>query len=219
MTQRDPARLVVLISGTGRNLQALIDAAAAGWLGAKIVRVISNRADAYGLQRAQRAGISTQVLPTASHADRDSYDADLAAAVQAADPDMVALAGFMRILSSGFVQQFAGRLVNIHPSLLPAYRGLNTHQRILDAGETRHGASVHFVSEALDAGPTILQGSVAVRRHDNTDSLAQRVMQRIETRIYPQAVALLAAGRVGLDGASVTLDDKQLEGPIHVDCD
>lgn len=211
--------LVVLISGTGRNLQAMIDAVADGRLPADIRRVISNRGDAQGLQRARRAGIATTVLRPRGYPDRAAYDAALAETVAAEAPDIVAMAGFMRILSSAFVQRFAGKLVNIHPSLLPRYRGLDTHRRVLEAGDTRHGASVHFVTEDLDAGPCLLQGSLTVAEDDTSESLAERVMTRVEQRIYPRALAWLADGRASLRDGRVWFDNRPLEAPIHVDCD
>lgn len=214
-----PPSLVVLISGTGRNLQALIDATADGRLPARIGAVISNRADAPGLARAERAGIPTQVLRPRDYPDRDSFDRAVADAVAAREPDAVALAGYMRILNSAFVQRFAGKLVNIHPSLLPKYRGMDTHRRVLEAGDAWHGATVHFVTDDLDAGPGLLQGSIAVAKDDTPESLAERLMQKVETRIYPEAAAWLATGRATLENGRACLDGEILEAPIHVDCD
>lgn len=213
------AGLVVLISGTGRNLQAMIDAVADGHLAADIRGVVSSRADAFGLIRAARADIPSAVIRPKDHPDRRTYDAALAEAVDRFRPDIVALAGFVRILGSEFVQHYLGRLVNIHPSLLPRYRGLDTHQRVLEAGDGRHGASVHFVTEELDAGPVLLQGSIAVWQDDTPDTLAARLMDRVETRIYPQALDWLAHGRAELIDGQVHLDGRRLEEPIHVDCD
>lgn len=222
MTSQRRPNIVVLISGTGRNLQAMLDAVADGRLPAGICRVISNRGDAQGLERARRAGVSTTVLRPRDyreHGDRAAYDAALAEAIAAESPDVVALAGFMRILDSAFVQRFAGKLVNIHPSLLPGYRGLDTHTRVLAAGEKRHGASVHFVTEDLDAGPCLLQGSLRVNEDDTPESLAERVMERVEQRIYPQALAWLAEGRAEWRDGRVWFDNRPLEAPIHVECD
>lgn len=210
-------RLVVLISGNGRNLQALIDAFADGRIHADIVGVISSRAQAYGVQRAQAAGIPVAVIEARSHADRAAYDAELAACIEAWRADAVILAGFMRILTPAFVRRYHGRLLNIHPSLLPRHPGLDTHRRVLAAGEREHGATVHFVTEALDAGPRIIQGQFTVNPEDDADSLAERVMNSIEVRIYPQAVAWLARGVLRLDGETVMLHDRALSTPATLD--
>lgn len=212
-------RLIVLISGTGRNLQAMLDAAADGRLPVENRRVISNRGDAQGLERARRAGVPATVLRPREYPDRDAYDAALADTIEAESPDVVALAGFMRILGSAFVRRFAGRVVNIHPSLLPKYRGLDTHRRVLAAGDERHGASVHFVTDELDAGPCLIQGSLRVAEDDTPESLAERVMSRVEQRIYPRALAWLAEGRAELREGRVWFDGRPLEEPIHVECD
>jgi len=209
----DPSRLpmVVLISGSGSNLQALIDA----WqrdMPVEIRAVISNRADAYGLQRARRAGIATEVLSHKGYPDRDSYDAALQQLIDGYEPQLVVLAGFMRILTPGLVRHYEGRMLNIHPSLLPAFRGLHTHQRVLDAGERTHGASVHFVTEELDSGPVIIQARVPVLADDTAEILAARVLEQ-EHRIYPQAVRWLAEGRLRLNGGRVFLDGRVLEQP------
>lgn len=197
----------------------MLDAAASGRLPADIRRVISNRGDAQGLERARRAGVPTSVLRPRDYADRTSYDAALADAVEAESPDVVALAGFMRILDSAFVQRFAGKLVNIHPSLLPKYRGLDTHERVLEAGDKRHGASVHFVTDELDAGPCLIQGSLRVAEDDTPESLAERVMNRVEQRIYPQALAWLTEGRAEWRDGRVWFDGRALGRPIHIECD
>lgn len=177
-------KVVVLISGSGSNLQALIDNIASGDNPAQISAVISNRADAYGLQRAQSAGIATQVLDHKQFDGREAFDAALAAAIDAHQPQLVVLAGFMRILSAGFVRHYQGRLLNIHPSLLPKYKGLHTHQRALDAGDREHGCSVHFVTEELDGGPLVVQAVVPIAADDTADTLAQRV-HGAEHQIYP----------------------------------
>ena len=216
---RTTAKLVVLISGNGRNLQAILDAVAADALPAEVVRVISNRGAARGLEKARRAGVPTRVLRPRDYPDRPAYDAALADAIAAESPDIVALAGFMRILDAAFVQRFAGKLVNIHPSLLPRHRGLDTHGRALAAGDERHGASVHYVTEDLDAGPCLIQGSLRVAEDDTPDSLAERVMTRVEQRIYPQALAWIAEGRAAWDNGRIRFDGRPLETPIHVDCD
>lgn len=205
----EPSRLVVLLSGTGSNLQALIDQIAAGTLPARIAGVISNRADAGGLARAQAAGIPADVLSHRGFPDRESFDAALLDKVQALAPDLVVLAGFMRILTPVFVHPLTGRLFNIHPSLLPKYPGLNTHQRALDAGDREAGATVHFVTEDLDGGPPVLQVRVPVRAGDDAAALAQRVLAQ-EHRIYPLAVRWFAEGRLQLRDHRAWLDGRPL---------
>lgn len=203
-----PCNVVVLISGSGSNLQALIDAIAAG-LPARIGAVISNRADAYGLVRAQNAGIATAVLDHKGFDGREAFDRALIERIDAQQPDLVVLAGFMRILSAEFVRHYAGRLLNIHPSLLPRYKGLHTHQRALEAGDAEHGCSVHFVTEELDGGPLVVQAVVPVLDGDTPDILAQRV-QRGEHHIYPLAVHWFAEGRLRLGEQGVELDGQPL---------
>lgn len=214
-----PPGVVALISGRGRNLQAIIDAIEAGTLPATLRAVISNRRKAPGLDRAQRAGIPTRVVRPADYPDRRTFDLVVADVVDEYTPEMVALAGYMRMLDSAFVQRFQGRLINIHPSLLPRHRGLETHRRALEAGDVRHGATVHFVTEELDAGPGLIQGSIATAAEDTPESLSQRVMERVETRIYPEALAWLATGRARFDDGRAWLDEQALETPVHVDCD
>lgn len=206
--------VVVLISGSGSNLQALIDDAQAAADSSKssparIAAVISNRADAYGLQRAQDAGIATQVLDHKQFDGREAFDAALVEAIDAFNPQLVVLAGFMRILTPGFVRHYAGRLLNIHPSLLPKYKGLHTHQRALDAGDNEHGCSVHFVTEELDGGPLVVQAVVPVQSDDSPTSLAQRVHQQ-EHLIYPLAVRWFAEGRLHLAAQGAMLDGQAL---------
>ncbi len=202
-----PCPIVVLISGNGSNLQALIDQSADG--GYVICGVISNKADAYGLERAARAGIPTRVIRHQDFTDRESFDRRLMAEIDSFAPALVVLAGFMRILSAAFVTHYAGRVLNIHPSLLPAYRGTHTHERVLEAGEKEHGVSVHFVTEELDGGPVVLQAVVPVLAGDTRDALAARVAQQ-EHRIYPQAVRLFAAGRLRMQGNEAWLDGERL---------
>lgn len=187
--------IVVLISGSGSNLQALIDACSSGFIPGKISAVIANKANAYGLVRASEAGISTQVLSHKHHSSREMYDNALIDAIDQHQPDLVVLAGFMRILTPAFVQHYQGRLLNIHPSLLPKYQGLNTHQRAIDAGDTEHGCSVHFVTEQLDGGPVILQAKVPVFSDDDAQSLAERVHEQ-EHRIYPLVVRWFCQNRL-----------------------
>lgn len=203
-----PCNVVVLISGSGSNLQALIDSLGAD-NPARICAVVSNRADAYGLTRAQNAGIATAVLDHKAFEGREAFDAALIEAIDAHQPDLVVLAGFMRILSPAFVRHYAGRLLNIHPSLLPRYKGLHTHQRALEAGDAEHGCSVHFVTEELDGGPLVVQAVVPVQSGDTPETLASRV-QIGEHRIYPLAVRWFAEGRLCLSSRGVELDGTPL---------
>ena len=200
-------RTVVLISGSGSNLQAFIDQLHPEQ--ANIVAVISNRADAYGLQRAANAGIPTAVLDHRDYPDRTSYDLALAELIDAHQPELVVLAGFMRILTSAFVTRYAGKLLNIHPSLLPRYTGLHTHQRALEAGDTEHGATVHFVTEELDGGPAIMQSHVPVLPDDDVETLTERVRQT-EHRLYPLAASLYITGRLRLLDGRACLDGAPL---------
>jgi phosphoribosylglycinamide formyltransferase-1 len=213
---RSATRVAVLISGEGSNLQALIDAASAARLGAEIAAVVSNRAAARGLERARAAGIPALHLGAVRGQERVAYDAELAALLAPYEPDLIVLAGFMRILSPSFIAGFEGRLLNIHPSLLPAYPGLDTHRRVLEARERWHGASVHFVTAELDAGPTIIQYRLRVREDDTSESLAMRVHVG-EHLILPRAVSWFAAGRLRLAAGSVMLDGRPLVTPVSVD--
>ena len=213
---RPALRVAVLISGEGSNLQALIDSAQAGQLGARIVTVVSNRGAARGLERARAAGIEALHLPAARGLERDDYDAALAALLAPHAPELVVLAGFMRILGPELVALYAGRMLNLHPSLLPKYPGLDTHRRVLEAGDRRHGATVHFVTTELDGGPAIIQYRIEVRAGDTADSLAQRVHVG-EHVILPRAVSWFAAGRLRLTGGSVMLDGRALDAPVSVD--
>lgn len=197
--------LVVLISGRGSNLQSIIDAAGDGRLPVDIRAVLSNEPDAYGLDRARRAGIETGVINHRDYRSRDEFDTALMKRIDAFEPGLVALAGFMRILTPAFVDHYLGRLMNIHPSLLPEFPGLDTHQRALDAGVTEHGASVHFVTPDLDGGPVIIQARVPVKENDDAETLAARVLER-EHEIYPQAIRWFAEGRLKIVGDRVLLD-------------
>jgi phosphoribosylglycinamide formyltransferase 1 len=194
--------VVVLISGRGSNLRALLATARAeDWermLGIHIAAVVSNRGDAPGLHVAREFGVPLQVVPSSEFTGRDSFDAALAQAIDAYRPHLVVLAGFMRVLTRAFVEHFAGRLINIHPSLLPAFPGLATHRQALAAGVRLHGATVHFVSIDVDAGPIIAQGVVNVRADDDEESLAARVLE-IEHQLLPRCVALVAGGEVWLE--------------------
>ena len=202
-----PCRVVVLLSGKGTNLQALIDASREPEYPAQVVAVISNKANAYGLQRAKTAEIPTAVLESKDYSDREAYDRALMQLIDSYQPDLIVLAGFMRILSDAFVEHYAGRMLNIHPSLLPRYKGLNTHQRVLEAGDTLHGASVHLVTPALDDGPVILQSSIEVLPDDTAESLAQRV-HAVEHQIYPQVIRWFAEGRLRFEDDAAYLDNK-----------
>jgi len=207
--------VVVLISGSGSNLLALIDSSAGGENPARIRAVISNRADAYGLERAKAAGIDTRVLDHKAFDGREAFDAALIEAIDAFAPQLVVLAGFMRILSPDFVRHYAGRLLNIHPSLLPKYKGLHTHQRALEAGDAEHGCSVHFVTEELDGGPLVVQAVIPVQSGDSLDSLAQRVHEQ-EHLIYPLAVRWFAEGRLRLGAQGAMLDGQPLPSTGHL---
>lgn len=211
------ARIVVLISGEGRNLQALIDACTDGRIAGRIVGVLSNRGDARGLQRAADVGIATAVLSHRDYASREAYDTALVARLQGWQADIVALAGFMRILTPVFIRAFAGRMLNVHPSLLPRHPGLNTHQAALDAGDVRHGATVHFVDEQLDGGPLVIQGQFTVHAQDTAQTLAQRVMNEIELKIYPQAVAWMARGELCCVDGVLRFRGAALPGPLGLD--
>jgi phosphoribosylglycinamide formyltransferase 1 len=202
MSKPDMLRLGVLISGRGSNLQALIDACAAPDFPAQIVMVISNKADAYGLERAKAAGLATQVISHRDFASRDDFDAHMTEALRAANVGLVCLAGFMRILSASFVQSWKGKLINIHPSLLPSFKGLHTHERALEAGCKLHGCTVHFVEPELDEGPILLQAAVEVRDDDTAETLGTRVLQQ-EHRLLPHAVRLIAEGRTRINGKKV----------------
>jgi phosphoribosylglycinamide formyltransferase-1 len=205
-TPRTP--VVILLSGRGSNLQAIIEQMTAGRLAIDIRAVISNRAEAQGLALARAARITTQVIESRDYSDRDQFDAALMRAIDAHAPRLVILAGFMRILGADFIRHYAQRLINIHPSLLPAFKGLNTHARALQAGAKRHGASVHFVTPGVDDGPIIIQSALDVLPGDTAETLAQRVLQ-LEHRIYPQAIQWFVAGRLSLDNGNVLLDGER----------
>lgn len=207
-------RLVVLISGQGRNCQALIDACAAGRIPARIISVISNKAEAAGLEKARAAGIPVQVIPHGNYPDRESFDAALMQVIDAQQPDIVVLAGFMRILTPGFVRHYLGRMLNIHPSLLPRHPGIKTHQKVLEAGDAHHGATVHFVTEELDGGPAIIQGQFSVDPQDDAARLAGRVMQEVELKIYPQAVNWMARGELQLNAGQTWFRGQPLARPL-----
>lgn len=207
-------RIVVLISGNGSNLQAIIDACEAKQIAGDVVGVISNKADVYGLERAENHNIESTVISHRDFESREAYDMELANAIDKFDADLVVLAGFMRILTPQFTEKFAGRMLNIHPSLLPKYQGLNTHQRAIDAGDTEHGVSVHFVTAELDGGPVVLQAKVPVFPEDSADDLASRVHEQ-EHRIYPLVVSWFIDGRLSVadhDGQQVAVLDNNILG-------
>ena len=191
-------RIVILISGRGSNMEAMLKTR----LPAEIVAVISNEPTAKGLVTAQAQHIATAVVPHRAFADRAAFDAALAAEIDRHRPDLIVLAGFMRVLTEGFVARYASRMVNIHPSLLPSFPGLHTHRRALEAGVRVHGCTVHFVTPGLDSGPIIIQAAVPVLAHDTEDTLSARVLEQ-EHRIYPQAVRWLCEGRVTLGANGV----------------
>ena len=213
---RQPLRTAVLVSGSGSNLQAIIDASVRGGLGVSLDLVLSDRPGVGALERATRAGIPTCIVPAAPGGDRSAFQAGIRRALDDLQPDLVVLAGFLRILDAATVSAYGGRMLNVHPSLLPRYPGLHTYRRVLANGDRTHGATVHFVIPELDAGPGIIQYRIAVRPEDTEETLRQRV-QRGEHQIYPRAVAWLAAGRAVFREGSVWLDGQRLEHPVVVD--
>ncbi|MDO6562267.1 phosphoribosylglycinamide formyltransferase [Amphritea sp. 1_MG-2023] len=208
MTQKS---IVVLISGSGSNLQAIIDAIASGQIHGRIAAVLSNKADAFGLERAKQAGIPQIVINHNDYESREHFDMAMIEAIDAYAPDLIVLAGFMRILTPIFVRHYQGRMFNIHPSLLPKYKGLNTHQRALDAGDSQHGCTVHFVTEELDGGPLAVQAPLPIQPTDSADSLQQRV-HSAEHKIYPLAVEWFCSERLSLSvSGAVQLDGTTLQ--------
>jgi phosphoribosylglycinamide formyltransferase-1 len=207
-------RAVVLVSGDGSNLQAIIDQVRQGSLGILLAGVVSDRPGVRALTRAAAAGVPAQVVDCAS--DRPAFPGRLAATLAGLEPDLVILAGFMRVLPPELVDQYRGRMLNVHPSLLPKYPGLHTYRRVLEAGDRDHGSTVHFVIPALDAGPAILQYRLPVRPGDTEASLRDRVRTG-EHLIYPRALAWLAAGRIALRDGATWLDGDKLTGPVVVD--
>jgi len=204
----------VLISGGGSNLQAFIDATSNGELPLTLCVVLSNKPEAAGLDRARKAGIDVASIRHQDFPERSLFDAALVETLDKYQPDLIILAGFMRILTPTFVDHFAGRILNIHPSLLPKYPGRNTHQRAIDAGDEWHGCTVHFVTTELDSGTAIIQGRVPLLPDDTADELAARVLQ-VEHRIYPQAAALFATGRLEYRDGCAWLDGKKLHEPLQ----
>lgn len=208
----DDYRIVVLLSGSGTTLQSMIDAE----LPATIAAVISNQPDAFGLERAEEVNIPTKTLRHNNYASRDAFDTDLQQLIDTYQPDLVVLAGFMRILSDQFVSHYTGRLINIHPSLLPKYKGMHTHQRVMDNGEPLHGSSVHFVNSELDGGPVLLQARLPVLPSDSVESLELRIKTK-EHLIYPTAIRWFVEGRIKLIDNEIYMDDKKMNGPVVMD--
>jgi phosphoribosylglycinamide formyltransferase-1 len=202
-------KLLILISGSGSNLQSFIDQCQSGELPASICAVISNRPGAFGLERAEKAHIATRTIDHTLFGSREQFDQALMEAIDAYSPDLVILAGFMRILTPEFVKHYQGRLLNIHPSLLPKYPGLNTHQRAIDAADSEAGATVHFVTEELDGGPAVIQASVPIMDSDDAESLASRIVA-FEHSIYPEAAKWFAEGRLKLENNHAVLDGRVL---------
>ena len=207
-------RIVVLVSGNGSNLQAILDACQQGRINGSVAAVFSNKADAYGLERAREAGVPAHALAASQFADREAFDRQLMLEIDAYAPDLVVLAGYMRILSPAFVQRYAGRMLNIHPSLLPKYPGLHTHRQAIENGDDEHGTSVHFVTEELDGGPVILQAKVPVFSEDTEADVTARV-QHQEHAIYPLVVSWFIEGRLAMREDRAWLDDQLLPAEGH----
>ncbi len=207
------ASLVVLISGSGSNLQAIIDAIASKQLNAEIKAVISNKENITGLERASKANIPTHVIEHQQFSSREAFDQSMIQIIDPLKPDLVILAGFMRILSDGFIDHFHHRLINIHPSLLPKYKGLNTHQHAIDNHDKIHGASVHYVSHELDSGPIVIQAEVPVHAEDTAETLAERVLYE-EHNIYPLAIQMHIDGRITFD-EQLKVDGQLLTKPLQ----
>lgn len=208
-------RLVVLISGSGSNLQAIMDACAQPDFNAQVVGVISNRPGVKGLYRAEQRSIATRTLDHTQFEGREAFDAQLAQTIDDFAPDLVVLAGFMRILTPGLVNRYLGRMLNIHPSLLPKYPGLHTHRRAIAAGDKEHGVTVHFVTQELDGGPPVIQARVPVLPQDSEADLAERVLA-CEHRIYPKAIGWFATGRLRLINGQACLDGKPLPAQGYI---
>ncbi|MDZ7751179.1 MAG: phosphoribosylglycinamide formyltransferase [Gammaproteobacteria bacterium] len=206
--------MVVLVSGRGSNLQALMDAVQDGTIPGRIAAVIGNRPGAYALERARRAGIPCRLLDHRGFPSREAFDRALAALMDEYGPHLVVMAGFMRVLTPAFIAHFRGRMLNIHPSLLPAFPGLHTHERAIAAGVAEHGATVHFVTEEVDGGPAVVQARVPVEPDDTPEALAARVLEQ-EHRIFPAAVAWFCSGRLRLADGLPLLDGRPLAQPLQ----
>ncbi len=202
-------RIVVLISGSGSNLQAIMDAIDAGQINGRIAAVLSNKADAYGLERAQKANIPALILKHTEFDDRESFDQAMIEKIDHYQPDLIVLAGFMRILTAEFVRHYQGRMLNIHPSLLPKYKGLHTHKRAIEAGDLYHGCTVHFVTEELDGGPLAVQGKVSIDMDDDEDSLQQKV-HAVEHKIYPLAVEWICSDKLKWTPKGILINNQPL---------
>ena len=211
-------KTAILISGSGTNLQSFIDRSADGGIALDLSLVFSNRPEAYGLTRAKNAGIDTACIEHEDFESREQFDRAVAGKLDEWKPELLVLAGFMRILSPWFVNHYEGRILNIHPALLPAYPGLNTHERVLEAGDEYHGSTVHFVTEELDGGPRILQGRLRVDPNETPDQLMKRV-QSVEHQIYPTAADWFGSGRLEFRSGSAWLDGKRLDEPEIFDFD
>lgn len=208
-------RIVILLSGSGSNLQAFIDYQRQGLLGGQIVAVISNKADAFGLTRAQNASIETQVIEHINYDSRGAFDRAMASQINQYQPDLIILAGFMRILTPEFVNTFSGKLLNIHPSLLPKYPGLHTHKRALENKDSYHGSSVHFVTEELDGGPVITQARMPLD-HTADEATVMQQVQKMEHQLYPQTAAWFLSGKFEIKMDGIYFEQKKLEKPIIV---
>ena len=209
-------KAAILVSGSGTNLQSFIDQVADKSLDLDIAVVFSNRSDAYGLTRAKNAGLRTVCIEHGDFEDRETFDRAVAAALDTFETELIILAGFMRILSPWFVKHFEGKILNIHPALLPRYPGLHTHARVLEAGDTHHGSTIHFVTEELDGGPGILAGRIAVTPGETASELQARV-QAVEHQIYPQAAQLFATGRITYKNGDAWMDGQILDSPVVID--
>jgi len=210
-----PLKTTVLISGTGSNLQALIDAHQSGRLDIDINHVISNVADAKGLERAENAGLRTSILEHGAFSNREDFDQALALLIAAGEPDLVVLAGFMRIIGPAILEPFRGRMINLHPALLPLYRGTDTYRRAIDAGDSRHGASIHFVTAELDGGPVISQVVIPIEAGDDPDSLAAK-LSPMEHRLLVATVEFFARHRVECNNGSIEVDGERLSEPLQL---
>lgn len=214
--QQSPLRVVVLISGNGSNLQALIDRQHQADCAYQIVKVISNKADVFGLERAKHHQIEIDTIPHQDFESREDFERALIHSIDQAQPGLVVLAGFMRILTPLFTQHYIGRMLNIHPSLLPKYPGLQTHQRALEAGDKQHGLSIHFVTDELDGGPVVLQATTDIQTNDSVETLKSRVHQ-LEHQAYPLAVNLFAQGKLRYQNHQAWWSDKALTTPIQIE--
>lgn len=211
MTQQSPKKsIVVLVSGNGSNLQAILDTIAQGRINGEVTAVLANKAQAYGLTRAEDSNVPAIFIDHKSFDSREAYDQAMIKQIDQYQPDLIVLAGFMRILTPEFVEHYHGRMLNIHPSLLPKYKGLDTHQRAIDAGDTEHGASVHFVTPELDGGPVVLQSKVPIFEQQDAEELAERV-QLQERQMYPLVVSWFCADRLKMNNNKAILDDKILQ--------